>query len=140
MWQFCGYNEIQNPPRRYRILDLAGLARLMGFTELIDMQAAHKKWVEASLRMDVPERESHWTESIASGSRSFIEDVKRALDSKPKVSPLQAVRIIISLEKISPLLATLQFIALNLVKAQILMGTIHLVGGKFLKRLIFISK
>jgi hypothetical protein len=22
--------------------------------------------------MDVPERESHWTESIASGSRSFI--------------------------------------------------------------------
>jgi len=48
------------------------------------MQSAHQKWIEASLRMDVPERESHWTESIASGSRSFIEDVKKSLGFKAK--------------------------------------------------------
>jgi putative transposase len=45
----------------------------MGFTALLDLQSAHKKWVEASLHQDEFERQSHWTESIASGSKSFIE-------------------------------------------------------------------
>lgn len=82
MWQFCGYNQIQDPPRRYRIIDLDSLARLMGCTDLQELQSAHKKWIEASLRLDEPERQSHWTESIASGSVSFIEEVKKSLGFK----------------------------------------------------------
>ncbi len=75
-------NEIQDPPRRYRTIDLDNLVRLLGFTDLQDLQSSHKRWIEASLRMDESGRESHWTESIASGSKSFIEEVKKALDSK----------------------------------------------------------
>lgn len=84
MWPFGGYNEIQNPPRRYRIIDLDSLARLMGCTDLQNLQSAHKRWVEASLRPDKPQRESHWTDSIAVGSKSFIEEVKKSLGLKTK--------------------------------------------------------
>ena len=84
MWQFCGYNEIQDPPRRYRIIDLESTVRLMGCTDLLDLQSAHKRWIEASLRLGEPETEGHWTESIAAGSKSIIEEVKKSLGFKAK--------------------------------------------------------
>ena len=84
MWPFCGYNEIQNPPRRYRIIDLDNLVRLMGFTDLHNFQSAHKSWIDASLRVDERERERQWTESIAVGSKSYIEKVKKSLGFKAK--------------------------------------------------------
>lgn len=62
LWPFCGYNEIQDPPRRYRIIDLDSLVKLMGCTDLQDMQSAHKRWIAASLGLEEPERESHWRE------------------------------------------------------------------------------
>lgn len=31
------------------------------------------------MQKDKPEREGHWTESIACGSKSFIEEVKKSL-------------------------------------------------------------
>jgi len=76
MWPFCGYDKIQDPPRRYRTIDLDNLVSLMGFTDLPELQAAHKRWVEASLQVNESKRESHWTESIAAGSKSFVEKVK----------------------------------------------------------------
>jgi putative transposase len=82
MWQFCGYNEIQDPPRRYRIIDFDALARLVGCTDLQELQSAHKNWIKASLRHDEPERQSHWTQSIASGSKPFVEEVKKSLGFK----------------------------------------------------------
>jgi putative transposase len=60
------------------------LARLTGCTDLPDLQAVHKRWIKGSLQADERERESHWTESIASGSKSFIEKVKQSLDFKAK--------------------------------------------------------
>ncbi len=84
MWPFCGYNEIQNPPRRYRIIDIDRLTKLLGFTNLHDFQSAHKRWVEASLTGDKSERESEWTESIAVGGRSFVEKVKENLGFRAK--------------------------------------------------------
>jgi putative transposase len=84
MWPFCGYNEIQDPPSRYRIIDLDNLLDLMGFTDLHNFQLAHKSWVEAYLQMDESKRESQWTKSLAVGSETFIEKVKTALGFKAK--------------------------------------------------------
>ena len=36
------------------------------------------------MQQGAPERESHWTESNASGSKSFIEEVKNSLKFKAK--------------------------------------------------------
>jgi putative transposase len=82
VWPFCGYNEIQDPPNRYRIIDLDSLVRLMGFTDLQSFQSAHKRWVEASLQVGEFGRESHFTESIAVGSQSFIGKVTKSLGFK----------------------------------------------------------
>jgi hypothetical protein len=39
--------------------------------EFTDFQSVNKRKIEASLQVDEPERESHWTESIAVCSKSF---------------------------------------------------------------------
>ena len=83
-WPFCGYNEIQHPPERYRIIDLDSLVSLMGFTELLDFQSAHRKWIQASLDTNDTSRQAHWTESIATGSKSFVKNVKKQLGFKAK--------------------------------------------------------
>jgi REP element-mobilizing transposase RayT len=84
MWPFCGYNEIQNPPKRHRIIDIDRLTKLLGFTNLHDFQSAHKRWVEASLIGGKSKRESEWTDSIAVGGRSFVEKVKENLGFRAK--------------------------------------------------------
>ena len=84
MWPFCGYNEIQNPPGRYRIIDLDCLARCTGFTDLHHLQAAHYRWVESSLQGNETERQGRWSDSIAVGSKSFIKEVKMKLEVKAK--------------------------------------------------------
>jgi len=83
-WPYGGYHQIQNPPGRYRILDLDSLVRMTGYMDLSDFQSAHKKWIEASLQEDELERESQWTESIAVGGKAFLEDVKNNLGFKAK--------------------------------------------------------
>ena len=60
---------------RYRIVDPDSLVRLMGCKDLQDLQSAHKRRAETSLRPDKPERKSHWTDSIAVGSKLYIEGV-----------------------------------------------------------------
>jgi hypothetical protein len=56
----------------------------MGCTDLQDFQATHKRWVEQTLQPDKPQRQKHWTESIAVGSKSFIEEVKNSLGFRAK--------------------------------------------------------
>jgi len=84
MWPFCGYHEIQDPPRRYGIIDLDCLVRLTGYTDLHQLQSAHNKWVESSLQVKETGKQSRWSDSIAVGSKSFIEEVKRKLGLKAK--------------------------------------------------------
>ena len=83
-WVFCGYNEIQNPPTRYRIMDLDSLVNLIGCKDLADLQTNHKRWVQAALEANDTSRQAQWTESIATGSKSFVEKVKRSLGVKAR--------------------------------------------------------
>ena len=52
-----GYREIQNPPKRYGIVDLRELSSLCGFGEIPDFQQAHRRWVAESLISDRRARE-----------------------------------------------------------------------------------
>ncbi len=87
-WASYGYNETQNPPKRYRIIDLDSLTRLLGFENLQDFQSAHKRWIEASLSKGDFERQSDWAENIAVGGKSFIDKVKKRLGFKAKGRPI----------------------------------------------------
>ena len=52
---------------------------------LIDeLKDTHKCWVEETLRIDRHVRESKWTQSVAVGSKEFVEITKNKLSSRVK--------------------------------------------------------
>jgi putative transposase len=83
-WEFCGYYEIQKPKKRKGIIDFERLMDLLGFKKYDDLKEAHKQWVEMAVQTGDRDRESKWTQSIAVGSKAFIEKLKQSLGFKAK--------------------------------------------------------
>ena len=81
-WEMNGYNEILNPPARYSVIDHLELRRLCGFPDAGAFQKQYKQWVEEAVGNGNLQRESCWTESIAVGSRGFVEEAKAQLGFK----------------------------------------------------------
>lgn len=81
-WKICGFNEIQNPRSRYRILDLEKLCEIFGAKNPTELQAIHSQWLNSKLNATHREREPQWTDSIAVGSSEFIQRVKDQLGPK----------------------------------------------------------
>ena len=81
-WTHGGYREIQNPPERYTIIDLADLSVSCGFTSVMDFQRAHRLWVDEALAREAMRRDARWSEAIAVGSYDFVEKIKRELGAK----------------------------------------------------------
>ena len=81
-WVESGYREIQNPPKRYRIIDLPELSSLCGFSDVSDFQGAHREWIKEALSRNNVVREANWSEAIAVGSLGFANNVKTELGFK----------------------------------------------------------
>ena len=80
-WRHGGYNEIQHPRRKNILIDYEALCRLSGFNNFESFQSAHRLWVQSALSDDKAKRDDCWTKSIATGSQSFVESVKRQMRS-----------------------------------------------------------
>ena len=80
-WPHGGYNEIQRPRRKNILIDYEKLGHLSGFNNFEDFQSAHRRWVQSALSDGKAKREERWTQSIATGSRSFVEAVKMQMGS-----------------------------------------------------------
>lgn len=78
-WAFGGYNEIQNPRKKKVLIDHQKLMELTGFEDYNALCATHRELVDLALANDSNNRQSQWTESIAVGSKSFLEDIKAKL-------------------------------------------------------------
>ncbi len=78
-WPHGGYCEIQAPPNRYRVIDTVSLAALCGLREPRQLVEAHRRWLEEGLQHGQLSRQPRWSGSVAIGSESFVEDVKRRL-------------------------------------------------------------
>jgi putative transposase len=70
-WSVCGYNDIQKPPLRYRIIDHDAICALGGFGDFSAFRRGHQTWVTDALDDDNQLRESKWTEAVAVGPDSF---------------------------------------------------------------------
>ncbi len=81
-WNESGFCEIQEPPKRYAIIDLQSLSELSGFADLRDFQRAHRQWVEQTVENGRAVRDDHWSQAIAIGSLAFVESVKSELGSR----------------------------------------------------------
>jgi len=78
-WAFSGYNEIQKPRQRYALIDDARLMNLVGIEPYDLLKDSQRRWVEASVSSGDNTRVSEWTQSIAVGSKDFIESTKLRL-------------------------------------------------------------
>lgn len=78
-WESGGYREIQNPPKRYRLIDQDALLALFGFKSWAALQAQHAAWVDEALPADRTRREEAWSSSLAVGRPAFVAAVKAAL-------------------------------------------------------------
>ncbi len=83
-WNFGGYNEIQKPRQRYALIDYKRLMDLLHISTVDDLRNSHKKWVEEILKTKNYVRESKWSQSIAVGSKSFVENIKEKLGIRAK--------------------------------------------------------
>jgi len=81
-WKFCGYNEIQNPRQRYRLIDRGMLCHSLGIENSSRLAAFHRSCVDELLRNGLNKRVEKWTESIAIGDEDFISRTKASLGAK----------------------------------------------------------
>jgi hypothetical protein len=81
-WPFSGYNEIQNPRQRYSLIDHGRLRDLLDMKSMEELKRSYRGWVEKSVTGQGGNRESRWTESIAVGSKAFVEKTKVELGIK----------------------------------------------------------
>ncbi len=65
-------NEIRHPRRKNILIDYEVLSHLSGFNNFDDFQTAHGAWVESALTDGKIQREACWTQSIATGSPSYV--------------------------------------------------------------------
>ena len=82
MWICGGYNEIQEPRRKNVLINYKRLQELLGFDTYDQLRQTHKEWIEEYLSAGKQSREEEWTESIAIGSKTFIEKVKEILGGR----------------------------------------------------------
>ena len=80
-WPHGGYNEIQPPRRKNILINYEALSRLSGFDNFESFQSVHRRWVQSTLSDKETKRVDCWTQSIATGSQSFVETVKRQMRS-----------------------------------------------------------
>jgi len=83
-WNESGYNEIQSPRHSYRLIVHQWLMDLLDLPSLEILQSSHRTWVEESLKNNTNGRDSKWTESIAVGSKAFVERAKDQLQIRAK--------------------------------------------------------
>ena len=88
-WSSSGYNDIQEPRRKCALIDYEKLRELVAIETYKLLKAAHKAWVDESLRNVNNIRESKWTLSIALGSERFVERTKAELGIRAKERKVQ---------------------------------------------------
>jgi putative transposase len=78
-WYFSGYHEIQNPRKRYGLIDHEQLIGLVEAKNQGDLKQIHKERIEEKLKNGNPYREDKWTESVAVGGEEFVKEIKDGL-------------------------------------------------------------
>jgi len=90
-WKAGGYHEIEVAPKRYRIVDRTALAEVLGIEDLSRLATAHAEWIEAALRERGQRRVPEWSESLAVGSRAFVEQVGSELGVRARHRQIESL-------------------------------------------------
>jgi putative transposase len=80
-WPFTGFHEIVSPPERYRLIDREKLLELLGGTDETTLTQDYSSWVDEAIGCKA-KRNLDWSESIAVGTKTFVESIEDQLGSK----------------------------------------------------------
>ena len=83
-WEWSGYNAIQDPPRRKTLIDYKKLEDVLGIEDYDQLKKSHRAWVEELLLSEKNKHETKWTQSVAVGSKAFVEKTKEELGYRAK--------------------------------------------------------
>ena len=78
-WEFSGYGEIQQPRQRYALINRRRLMQLLSIQTVEELKDSHSGWIEEALKTDGRSRERKWVQSVAVGSKEFVEMTKKHL-------------------------------------------------------------
>ena len=65
---------------------------LLQIENFTDLKEAHREWTEEALEKSKVVRESKWTQSIAVGDKSFLEQIKERLGIRAKSRKIRESR------------------------------------------------
>lgn len=91
-WEWCGYNEIQNPRIRKGVIDFDRLIGLLGFDSYEQLKNAHFKWITSAIKDENKGREEKWSQSIAVGSENYIKKIKESLGFRARGRKIRHTR------------------------------------------------
>jgi putative transposase len=83
-WKWLGYHEIMGVRRRYRLLDLDRLCWRLRASCLEGLRAHLQVSLREALAKEQMKRDPRWTESVAIGSRRFVEKIEPTVLSRRK--------------------------------------------------------
>ena len=66
------------------MIDFKNLMALLQIENFADLKEAHREWIEETLKKSKVVRESKWTQSIAVGDKSFLDQIKDRLGIRAK--------------------------------------------------------
>ena len=72
-WRWCGYDELTGSRTRYRVIDRDRLLESLSATNLKMFQDQYVEAIDRRVAEGRRTREPHWTESLAVGSKTFVE-------------------------------------------------------------------
>lgn len=81
-WKWVGYHEIMGTWRRHRLIDMDRLCWRLGTTSLEEIRRNLEVSLAERIAKDQLKREPRWTESLAVGSISFLEEVEPEITSR----------------------------------------------------------
>ena len=84
-WKESGFNEIIKGQNRYRIINREKLSELLGLLNVEELSDFYNERTEYFLnRIEENKYAAEWTESIAVGSRCFVQEIKKTITSKKR--------------------------------------------------------
>jgi putative transposase len=83
-WPHCGYNEIMSHRQRYKFIDTDLLIYFLNLNSQKKLQTFYEDWVSEAIEANNLKRESMWTESLAVGSKIFVEQISKRLGYKAR--------------------------------------------------------
>jgi putative transposase len=83
-WPYCGYSEIIRQKQRYQIVQTQTLLQLLGISSQDEFIDVHTRLIEDTISKNDLKRDPKWTESLAVGSKEFVESFQDKLSSRSR--------------------------------------------------------